>query len=235
MVRNRITAQTHAQQEKLVETLNRHFIDTSSFSWQSRVDPVTGLPNFDAATANDDSESRRAVVPLPNDALIAQVSAPQARQDLVSIQERTMQQACIIMGVPPSVIMGHGSAHSAGVLQTQGVVHSTFTKLKTCLTQCLVDVYHLVFDTEFKTSVSVQLPGIHNVETFKNLFFDGTITFNTYTRFLEMHYELQTKDFATDADADLPKAKADERVETTHTDNRKKRKAAPNAETNDLF
>ena len=198
MVRNRITAQTHAQQEKLVETLNRHMIDTSNYTWQSRVDPVTGLPNFDAAAATDESEMQRPVVPLPNDASVAQVNFPQARTDLVAIQERTFQQACIIMGVPPNLIMGSGSVHSAGVAQTQGVVHSTFTKLKSCITQCLVDVYHLVFDPQYSTSVTVQLPGIHNVDVFKNLYFDGTVTFDAYKRFLTMHYELQNKDFVTD-------------------------------------
>jgi len=200
LVRNRITAQTHAQQERLVEVLNRNMIDTSTYSWQSRVDPLTGIPNFDNQAADADSETRRPIVPLPNDAAVAQVSAPQCRPDLVAIQERTFQHACIIMGVPPSLILGTGSsaAHSAGVAQTQGVVHSTFMKLKSCITQCLVDVYHLLFDGKYATSVTVQLPGIHSVDVFKSLYFDGTVTFDTYKRFLTMHYELQNRDFAAE-------------------------------------
>ena len=198
MVRNRITAQTHAHQEKLVDTLNRFMIDTSTFSWQSRVDPHTGLPNFDAAAAGDDSETRRPVVPLPNDASVAQVNRPEARADLVAIQERTFQQACMIMGVPPSLILGNGSACSVGVMATQGVVHSTFMKFKSCITQCLVDVYHLVFDPTYTTSVTVQLPGIHSMDALRNLYTEGTLSFDAYKRFLIMHYELQGKDFSSE-------------------------------------
>ena len=207
-LRNRINNDQHKQQEALAKMLNAGRVDTSSAAWQQRVDPVTGLPVFDAGAPDVWVPD---FVPLPMDAEVATINLPQSRNDLVDIQKHIVHQTCIGMGVSPASLQqssSRGSEQRVSVQMSDDVINFTLMRLKHVLSQTLIDIYRLCFDIKAevdgdggprkrprpKVDVTVVFPGMQRPDTLRMLHNDGVLTYEAYTRFLKSLFELSEED-----------------------------------------
>ncbi len=211
-LRNRVNVEQYRQQQKLASLLNSSRVDTSSDAWQSRVDPVTGLPVFDAGAPDVYVPD---LVPLPMDAEPVRVELPQSRSDLVDIQKHVVQQTCVAMGVPPLALQGGSggsNATSGNVQLTDNLINFTLMRLRLCLSKVLTDVYKLCHaklnpaadpsDPSSKrprisgdAQIGVMFPALQRPDTVRTLHSEGTLTYEAYKKFLCTAFEFTTADF----------------------------------------
>ena len=196
-MRNKINQLQHAQTEKLAKLLNVGRIDTSSAAWQDKVDPVTGLPVFDAGAPDVYVPD---FVSLPMDHDVANYNLPQSRTDLVQIQSHIVSQICIAMGVPQGHLQGTAPTSKAASMSASVLWH-TLNRLRGCLSMVLYDIYRLCFSTDKATGeVTVCFPSLQEADTMRTLHIDGVLTFDAYKRFLANMYQMQQKDIVEATD-----------------------------------
>ncbi len=192
-VRNRITAQQGAMQRALVMLLNSNKVDTNDGAWQSKIDPVTGLP---VLNTNEQNAYVPEFVPLPNDTEAVQYSLPQARGDLVALQRSSVEAICAAMGVPPPMLTGHsGGARSIATLG-QDLFSTTLDNLRGHLDNIMTDVYtHLYGETEDLETV---FPAMQNPDTITSLHQAGILKYKAYRRFISEFHGIPPRDLMDD-------------------------------------
>ena len=205
-LRNRVNVEQYRQQQKLANLLNSGRVDTASTEWQERVDPVTGLPVFDAGAPDVYVPD---LVPLPMDAEPVRVELPQSRSDLVAIQKHVVNQTCMAMGVPPLALTGGSSgtqATSGNAQLTDNVINFTLMRLRFALAKVLTDVYKLCHARtarvgEKRPAVSVDgnigviFPSLQRPETIRTLHAEGTLTYEAYKKYIATALEVDCGDF----------------------------------------
>ena len=195
--RESYTANLHKMQQNMSRMLNAHHVDTGEEWWRRKIDPVTGLPNFD----NQSERDTQPVIPLPSDTRAANVTMPHSRHDLLAIRQDTIEHACLVMGVPPSVLRHTNAAHSASVTSALTMLDATLNRLRSTLTFVLEDLYELIFlTTEGHAAgmgdITIIFPGMEHANVYKDLYSTGILTYEAYTRFLQRYYALRRHDFA---------------------------------------
>lgn len=163
------------QQQMLAADLNAGRLDPRSV----RLDPLSGLPVFDAALAQRREDAYN-VVPLPVDSKVEAQVSPTSRSDLVGIMEHTMLCACLAMGIPLNVVGVHNKV--ATTSQDDEVMRATITRLGGVLTTCLADVYTALYGT--RTGLQVELLSLCDAASTRALFEARVLSYDSYRRYL---------------------------------------------------
>ena len=178
--RNMMTAETWKQQTQLMRLLNANNVDTSSSAWQSRVDPVTGLPVF---TADDEDVYQPSFIPMPHDTTVAQMHLPSRPPEFVATQQYVMQHTCMCMGVSPQLLVGVGSSMSAssGVVQlSDTTLMLTVMKYRMCITETLLNIYSIAFGNGSSDGVQVVFPAAQRPDNIMDMYERGYITYEHF-------------------------------------------------------
>lgn len=191
LVRNRILMDTYKSQDRLVRSLNARAVDTSQPGWEKDVDPMTGLPAFRADASEDDGTSCP-IIPLPADAAVAHAPSAAARTDLVHIQEYVARMGCLVMGVPPYLVgIPQTGAVTALVTTAGDQLRLTSERFRYILTQLLLDVYELLYET--REGLTVVFPSMQDSAQMKELFSGGVLTYEAYCDFISGNMELSAR------------------------------------------
>ena len=189
--RQSYTTHMHDMQNSLSKMLNAHHIDTGDSDFQRRIDPVTGLPNFD----KESSRETQPIIPLPYESRAVNVPAPRSRADLIAIRQDTVEHACLVMGVPASFLRQTSSTHVASVNSALTMLDSTLNQLRSTLTYVLEDLYRLIYNSTGEDDINIIFPGMERPEIFKDLYSTGVLTYEAYVAFLQRYYHLNARDF----------------------------------------
>lgn len=181
LARNRIVMDAYRVQERLVRSLNSRALDTSLPGWEADVDPMTGLPAFKAVSEDDGTSCP--IIPLPADSAVAHAPAAAARADLVHIQEYVARMGCLVMGVPPYLVgIPQTGAVTALVTTASDQLRLTSERFRHVLSQLLLDVYELLYDT--REGLTVVFPSMQDRADMSDLFSRGVLSYDTYSEFV---------------------------------------------------
>jgi hypothetical protein len=178
--RNVMNAEVWKQQTQLMQFLNTAGVDSGSGAWQSRIDPVTGLPVFAAA---DDDAYQPSFIPLPSDATVAAMPLPQRPPEFVAIEHLVFEHTCMAMGVSPAMVAGvnSASATSTSLLKmSDSNLFYSILKYRNVLTTALLDVYAVVFGDTDATDVQVVFPAAQRPDTMVELFEKGYMKYEYF-------------------------------------------------------
>lgn len=188
-------AHMHEYQTRLSKMLNSRHVDSGSDWFQKKLDPISGLPAFDANMVDSQKEVQ-AIIPLPIDTRVANVPMPQSRTDLVAIRQDTIRHACLCMGVPEAFLQHNSGTHTANVHTALTMLDASLNRMKSILSYVLEDIYILIYNNSSAPddSLSIIFPGIEKPDLYRDLFTQGVLTYDGYTRFLMRYYQFSGED-----------------------------------------
>lgn len=183
----------HQRNEQLVKQFN-NFNDPASVA--RRIDPSTGLRNFDAGM---DMQLQQ-VVPLPLDARVASAPRASARGDIVSIVSHMETLACVSFGVNIESI---GLANRLGghlgnetLAQVNQVTFNTCLRWSTTFQPVLLNIYEVVWgDSDKKDELTVLFPSMLAPTIVEKLYTTNILTHKAYCEYLSTNYRLPLDSF----------------------------------------
>ena len=164
-----------AQQQRLAQDLNRGVLDPRNV----RIDPLSGLPVFDANISRDAGGGYN-VVPLPVDSKVEATVLPSSRRDLVALLDHIALSASFTTGVPPAV-MGMQRAHASDRVADEAQLRSALALLKNTLESCLLDVYVALWGE--KKNLGVTFPSFQDTNSIEKLYASGVLEWEAYCQY----------------------------------------------------
>ena len=204
LLRNQMNMDIWNQQTSLMSALNSSNIDTASTAWQSRLDPITGLPMM---SMDDQNNYIPQFIPMPSDSAVANYQLPRRPTDFVPIMDQIINMTCICMGMSPDTLL-HGAARSRNnSFMDDQLLQYSIMRYRSALVKSIKNIYAVIFDLDRKKEdtpdIKVVFPSLHNPETIMRLYSSGLITYDVFVTELTHFFGFTKESFLSEEEHQL--------------------------------
>jgi len=193
--RTKLSLSTHRYNELLVKQMNAGIGEASR---KERVDPQTGLQNFDV----DMSDIPQPVYPLPLDSRIAQAPRPNSRADIVSVMKHFENLACIAFGVNSESVgadtRSGGHAGAQTLERVNVLTNETTMRWARLFETVLVNIYNLVWREASDQEITVVFPSTLPSHMIERLFTSRVLSYDAYINYISNIIQMPKASFERD-------------------------------------
>lgn len=193
-MQDRMLSRASDHQQMLARSLNLGVLDGRDV----RIDPLTGLPVFDAENRGAKEFAKR-VIPLPIDAKASNAPRPESRGDLVNVLKFCSEQICIVVGVSPASIGVDVGRLKSDYQQSEAMTWTTVMRFKRILASALTDVYVGLFGP--KDDLMVTFPSLMQSYMLRELYKDGLVRREAYIASVSDRFSIPVHFFRIEAAA----------------------------------
>lgn len=204
LLRNQMNMDIWNQQTSLVSTLNTANIDTASTAWQSRLDPITGLP---VMSVDDQNQYIPQFIPMPSDAVVANYQLPRRPNDFVPMMDQIINMTCVSMGLSPETLLRGAARNRNNSFTDDQLLQYSIMRYRSTLVKSIKNIYAVIFDLDRKKhetpDIKVVFPSLHNPETIMRLYSSGFLTYEVFVTELTHFFGFTKESFLSEEEHNM--------------------------------
>jgi hypothetical protein len=178
---------SHANE--LAEALNKERVDTGpGSSYRHLTNSETGLPLYRSG-----GRATQRIVPLPPDTDVAKAPAPSCGVDLLAWRSHLREEACVALGVPPSLLTGvfAGNASGAASRSAEGMLGERLKAISSVVGGILVDCLILGYGDQTEGDLTCVFPSTLDPDIYKELLKEQMLSYQSYIDFIRLYHNME--------------------------------------------